>query len=182
VARLRWVPPVVLLLGLLAGCGGGPSRPAPAPSRPAQPAAVAGGSCQLLDYADVTKDVGLTFTVAASSQVGRTYTCVMEREGAALPDLMLTVTLVESLDVPTFKAKLVPSGATVLGDLGKVGYTRTVAAGADTGATVEIGWLAGNQRLITLRCRLAKDATATEVAALPAGVLALAHRIDLSSI
>ncbi len=124
----------------------------------------------------------MDFDVAASSQVDKTYTCVVEREGAPLPDLMLNVTLVESLDIATFRSKLVPSGATVLSDLGKIGYTRKIAAAAGAGAGVEIAWLAGNQRLIMLRCRLTPDASAADADALPAKLLALAHRVDLTSI
>jgi hypothetical protein len=180
-AGVRRALVAVVLVATLAGCGS-PPRPAPVPTREPQPAGAAGGSCQLLDYEEITQDIGLSFDIAAASQVGQTYTCVVEREGAPLPDLTLSITLVQNLDIPTFKSKLVPSGATMLGDLGKVGYTRNIPAATGAGPAVEISWLAGNQRLITLRCRLAGDAPAEVSGALPGKLLTLAHRIDLTSI
>lgn len=176
---------LALALGALTGCSGSGkphSGAAEVPTREPQPPAVAGGSCQLLDYDEIAKDLGLTFDVAAASQVEQTYTCVLEREGAPLPDLTFSIALVSKLDIPTFKSKIIPSGAAVIGDLGKIGYSRTVPAGNGAGPTIEIGWLAGNQRLIILKCRLAADAPAGDAPAMVPKLLVLARRIDLTSI
>ncbi len=182
----RVVVAVLLLvpLALASGCSTGSAKPTPTPvvTYGPVPPDVAGGSCQLLDYATVTADLGLTFDVAAASQNQQTYTCVLEREGAPLPDLLLSITLVADLDIPTFKAKVIPSGATAIGDLGKIGYSRTAPATADVGPSVEVGWLAGNGRLIVLRCRLATSGTADDAAALVPKLVTLARKIDLTSI
>lgn len=175
---------VILAVLALAGCSGSSDHrgAGTAPSRDPVPAEFAGGSCQLLDYDEIGADLGITFDVAAASQVQQTFTCVLEREGAPLPDLTFSIALVSDLDIPTFKAKLIPSGSTVIGDLGKIGYSRVLAAGNGAGPGVEVGWFTGNQRLITLRCRLVADAPASDATALAPKLLILARRIDLTSV
>jgi hypothetical protein len=172
----------VALLCTLTGCSAGQPRAHPVPSPAKLPAQAAGGSCQLLDYGDVATDLGLTFDVAAASQVGQTFSCVLEREGAPLPDLTFAVTLVDALDVATFKTKVLPAGSAVIGDLGKIGYSRTAPASAGAGPAVEVGWLAGNGRLIVLTCRLAAAASAEDAAALVPRLITQARRIDFTSI
>lgn len=181
--RVLLASAVALLAIGVTGCST-PAKPAPAPVRsfgPVPPDA-RGGSCQLLDYAEVAQDLGITFDVAAAGQVDQTFTCVLEREGAPLPDLLLSIALVSDLDIPTFKSKVVPSGAAVIGDLGKIGYSRTTGPTSDAGPSAEVGWLAGNGRLIVLRCRLAKDAAPADATALVPKLVTLARRIDLTSI
>jgi hypothetical protein len=173
----------VLLLCTLAAC----SHPAehkasPLPTPADLPAEAAGGSCQLLNFGEITTDLGLTFDIAAASQQKDTYTCVLEKEGAPLPDLTFSITLVSALDVNTFKAKVVPKGATVITDLGKIGYSRTLPAAAGVGPTAEVGWLAGNGRLIILSTRLTATSTPDDATALVPKLVVLARRIDLTSI
>lgn len=181
--RVRVAVAVFLALLVTAGCTAKPPKHTDAVPTPGLlPAAASGGSCQLLDFDEITTDLGLTFDVAAASEIQDTFTCVLERQGAPLPDLTFSIALVSSLDITTFKAKLVPSGAAVIGDLGKIGYSRTAPAAAGAGPTVEVGWLAGNGRLIILRCRLATTSTAADATALAPRLVVLAHRIDLTSV
>ena len=180
---MRRVLVSVLLLCTLAACtpdAGHKASPLPTPAD--LPAEAAGGSCQLLNFGDITNDLGLTFDIAAASQKDNTYSCVLEKEGAPLPDLTFSITLVDALDVSTFKAKVVPKGATVITDLGRIGYSRTLPASASAGPTAEVGWLAGNGRLIILSTRLATTATPDDATALVPKLIVLARRIDLTSI
>lgn len=169
----------------LAGCSAAPTKrdgADPLPSRVPVPAQAAGGSCQLLDYDEINTDVGIGFDVAAASQIDQTFTCVLEREGAPLPDLTFTITLVTDLDIPTFRSRVIPSGSTVIGDLGKIGYSRSLSPANGAGPGVEVGWLAGNQRLINFRLRLAAGTAAGDATALTPKLLTLARRIDLTSV
>jgi hypothetical protein len=176
---------------VLTGCGTEPGSAAPSVSaspvitatsrpKPARvPAAAAGGACRLLDFAVVEQVIGVAFEVAAAGQQEATYTCVLQRVGASVPDLMLTVTP-SSATVPIFRTVLTPKGAAALTGLGKVGYRARVPAvvKAGRGPGVEIGWLSGNQRILVLRVTLAAGVAVPAAEALAPKLLALAKRLD----
>src|SRR2546423_1443834 len=89
---------VVLALALVltgSGCTGPASgapraptsaHPAPPPTR--EPAEAAGGACQLLSFEQVAAALAVDFGVAGASSTGDTYTCVLRKVEAALPDLL----------------------------------------------------------------------------------------------
>ena len=177
------------VLVALTGCGtaaanAGPASShsgSPAPTSGAEPAAGAGGACLLLDYQDIRETLGDRFSVAAASQVDTTFTCVTQATGKSLPDLTLSITSTAA-DETVFKATVQPKDATPVAGIGKVAYQAPIAASPTTGPGLDIGWLAGNARLIDLRLRLALNATPQEVADAGPRLVALAKRIDLNSI
>jgi hypothetical protein len=175
-----------LAAGLASGCSdsasaGSGGRPDPAGSATRQPAALSGGACQLLDYDTVEAALGVRFAVAASATSGATFTCVLQPDGAGEPDLSLAVTATEA-DQSVFRTSVVPKGAAVIQDLGKVGYQLGVPAGGGAGPGLEVGWLSGNQRLMVLRYRTAGDAAGTDVNALLPKLVELARKIDLTTV
>jgi hypothetical protein len=167
---------------LAAGCtssdagAAGTDRPARVPAH--EPAEYAGGACQLLSFELVNGALGTHFEVAGAGDSGDTYTCVLQRVDAQLPDLLLAVTPTMA-DTPIFHDKVVPKGATVLNDLGKLGYSRTVPASGGAGAGAEVGWLSGNQRLMVLRYRAAAGGDATD---LVPKLVTLAKKVDQASV
>ena len=177
---------LLALAGLsgLVGCDGG-GRPAAGPSptvrsRAAVPAFEAGGACQLIDYAAVQQTLGVGFAVAAAAQQGETFTCVIQQRGASLPDLTLSVTATTA-DEKVFQSVLVPAGAAAVTGLGKAAYGRPIAAAAAIGAGYEVGWLAGNRRLLVLRVRLETAATVDQAAAMGPKLVELAKSINFTS-
>ena len=176
------------VLVALTGCGTAaanagptPSHGTPPPTRSVAPAGDAGGACQLLEYQDIQETLGVQFSVAAASQVDNTFTCVTQATGRTLPDLTLSVTPTAA-DETVFKSTVQPAGSTPLAGVGKVAYEAPIAASPTAGPGVDIGWLAGNGQLIDLRLRLALKATPQDVADAGPRLVALAKRIDLSSI
>ncbi|WP_422752745.1 hypothetical protein [Micromonospora sp. WMMD708] len=163
-----WLAGVGVLL--TTGCGASEVEPVPLPT--GEPATVqvgaasSGGACRLLDFAVVEEHTGARFDVAAASERGDTRTCVVRATDATWPELTLTVTDT-SIDVPTFTADVLPAGANKVSKLGQAAYRRTGAKTAKRGPTAEVGWLATEDRLATLRwtCRPDDDrAAADEVA------------------
>lgn len=162
-----------------AASGGAEQQAAPSPTR--WPAGIAGGACRALDFDVIASVLGTSFDVAAASQTGATYTCVLERTGQKLPDLALSVTATQA-DVGIFKSKVKPKNAATVADLGKSGYSVTVPAGSDAGPGAEVGWLSGNQRIMVLRLRTPADTAAADAAALMPKLIALAKRIDMTTV
>jgi hypothetical protein len=187
--RLRqWLNGAMCATGLLgtvlagAGCGadhaGAARLVAPAVVR--QPAAAAGGACQLLDYDVIQARLGVRFDMAASGNVDATYTCVLQPAKAELPDLSLAVTATQA-DTATFKNSVTPKGAATVSGLGKIAYSVSVPAGGGAGPGVEVGWLSGNQRLIILRYRSPGATASGDANAILPKVVDLAKAIDLTS-
>ena len=146
------------------------------------PAAAAGGACQLLDWAMIKSSLGLTFAVAAAAQQGDTYTCVTQGRGASLPDLTLAVTAT-AVDASVYTSTVQPKGAAPVAGVGKVAFSLiSPAAAAAAGPIVEIGWLAGNSRIIDLRLRLTKQETVAAATAMLPELVDLAKKVDLSSL
>ncbi len=156
------------------------AAPAPHPITVA-PAAAAGGACQLLDWDMIKTSLGLTFSIAAAGQQGTTYTCVTQGHGASRPDLLLAVTATTA-DASVYTATVQPKGAVPVAGIGKVGFSLMLPAEADTGPGVEVGWLAGNSRIIDLRLHLTKQSTPEQAQSALPKLVDLAKKVDLSSL
>jgi hypothetical protein len=141
------------------------------------PASVAGGACQLLDYATIDAAIKVRFDVAAASQQGKTYTCVVQHSDASRPDLMLAVTA-STADPAVFRSTMVPAKAQSVSGLGKAAYQARIAASKTQGPGVEVGWLSADKRLITLRFTFPPDAGSAEVNAMSGGLVNLAKKVD----
>jgi len=153
----------------------------PGPVPKVAPIEAAGGACQLLDYDTMKQILGLTFEIAAAAQSGDTFTCVTQVRRRSFPDLTLSVTA-SAADETVFNATVKPAGSSPLAGVGKVAYTLPFPALDHAGPGIEIGWLAGNARLIELRLRLDPKATPDQQAAAIPKLVALAKQVDLSSI
>jgi hypothetical protein len=158
----------------------GPQQAAPKSPSPA-PAAAEGGACLLVEFGTINKILGVDFTVAAASKHGDTFTCVAQGRGASFPDVTLSVTATDISDA-TFTATVKPKGAVAVAGLGRAGYSIGTAAKDDAGPGIDVGWLAGNARLLDLRLRLTPQATADQVSAALPKMVDLARQIDLQSI
>ena len=182
--RTGWGAVLLVALGSLVACSGAQASP----KRPVGSAAVsavaqaAGGACQLFDFDGVAQTLGVRFDMAAAAQQGETFSCVLGQNAASYPDLTLAVTPT-TVDPPGYRTAVQPPGAVAVPDLGRIGYRRPVPAlSGDSGPGVEVGWLAGNGRLIMLQFRFAPKATDADVAALTPKLIALARFIDESSL
>jgi hypothetical protein len=155
--------------------GGGPPDTTVTPTR--FPAAIAGGACQLLDYTVIKAAIDIDFNVAAASESAGTASCVLERVGASLPDLALSVTP-SKVSVDVFASTVTPSGAKTASGLGKRAYWVPVAAADSAGPGIEVGWLSANQRLMMLRLRTPTGTAAGDLTPLAPKLVALAKTID----
>ncbi|GAB3145447.1 hypothetical protein GCM10027290_25340 [Micromonospora sonneratiae] len=178
-ARLCLIGASVLMLS---GCGED-TKPAgvavPSPGVVELPASMASGACELLDYSSVEQKIGVRFDVSAASQLRKTQTCVLRTEAANHPDLALSVTDI-SVDASAFKTDLVPRGGQSVSGLGKAAY-RLIAAPADEhGAAVEIGWLASDGRVVSLRYTLAAGQDKGAAEEFAGKLVTLAKEIDTS--
>ncbi|SCG76711.1 hypothetical protein [Micromonospora humi] len=165
---------------LATGC----AEDAPAVEVPAAPppaadvaAASSGGACRLLDFAVIAAHTGGTFDVAAATDRGDTHTCVVRAQAAALPELTLSVTDT-SIDAATFTADVQPRGAAKVTKLGKIAYRRTVSKTGKAGPVAEVGWLAGEDRLASLRWATPPGTASAEADRATAKLVALAKVID----
>lgn len=191
-----WALGIGLLL--LAGC----AAPAPAASGAAVPAtpapdasasdeveaepedyvpdeaAAQGGACHLLAIDLVEQVTGTRFDVAAASQQEKTYTCLLRQQEGEFPELVLSVTET-TVDAAIFKEEVAPRGAKSLTGLGKAAYRARLAESGGQPPAVEVGWLSGDQRLISLRYTPAEGEDPAE---LEPKLVALAERIDVSRV
>jgi hypothetical protein len=171
-----------LAIAPVAGCtraAADPPRPEP-PARPLAtqwPASVAGGACQLLDYASIEAAINVRFDVAAASQRGKTLTCVVQHSDASKPDLTLAVTATTA-DAAVFRSTMVPDKAQKVGGLGTAAYRVRVAAGRTQGPGVEVGWLSASKRLLTLRFTFPPGADSGAVDDMSNGLVDLAKQVD----
>jgi hypothetical protein len=132
-------------------------------------------------YDVVDAELGTRFAIAASAVSGATFTCALRPADAGEPDLSLAVTATEA-DQSVFRATVVPKGATVIQDLGKVGYQTGVPAAGGAGPGIEVGWLSGNQRLMVLRYRGAAGTAVPDVNALLPKLVELARKVDMTTV
>jgi hypothetical protein len=179
--RTRFPAVAAGLIALLAGCApaadGEPAAPGPSPT----PAPTEGGACYLLDPAEIEQTLGVRFDVAAASRSKDTYTCVVQPALTGHPDLSLSVTAT-SADASVFKDTVTPRGAASVAGLGRSGYRAMLKAGTGKGPGVEVGWLSGDGRLLTLRFTLAAGEAAAAAKAAAPKVIALAKEIDQSRV
>jgi hypothetical protein len=183
VTRLAACGGGLILLLAIAGCTEAAAQ-TPQPVSPVAtqwPASAAGDACQLLDYDVIEQMIGVRFDVAAASRQGGTHTCVVQESKADHPDLALTVSTTTA-DAATFTSAIVPKTAKVIKGLGVSAYQVTVAPGQGQGPGVEVGWISGDSRLITLRYTFPPVADPGAVSAMPAKLVALAKKVDLTSV
>lgn len=168
----------LVALVLLAGCDDAGAHPAP-PST--APAAAAGGACRLLDFGIVNTKLGLDLSVAAAAAQENSFTCVLQANGAGYPDLVLSVSTT-TIGPDTFAAIVQPKNAVPVPGLGAAGYQMPTPAVNNAGPGVEVGWLAGNKRIIELSLRLAPGAGDDKATEVMPKLVELAKLIDLSSL
>jgi hypothetical protein len=186
-AGVRTAVAVLTTLALgagLVGCGRAEANPVksarPSPAQTRWPVGLEGGACQLLDYDTVAHTTGTEFEVAAAADKDGTYTCVLQRRDASYPDLTLAVTAT-TIGVPVYRSVVVPAKASSVPGLGLAGY-RVVSPPLDgAGTAVEVGWLAGNGRMLMIRYRASPTGGADQTS-LVDGVTALAKTIDIASV
>ncbi|MEV4514119.1 hypothetical protein AB0K00_34805 [Dactylosporangium sp. NPDC049525] len=180
---MRTVGVTLAALLLLTGCDDAGAHPQAAPST--APAAAAGGACQLLDFAVVNAKLGLDLAVAASATQDNTFTCVLQPRAATAPDLVLSVSAT-TIGADIYTSAVQPKGAAPVEGLGAAAYQQPTPAtdgtGHGTGPGAEVGWLAGNKRIIQLSVHLASGTPEDKSAELLPKLVALAKLIDLSSL
>lgn len=175
---------VLAALGLVtavgaSGCADAEADPPPvaAPVATAWPASVAGGACELLDYATIEAAIEVRFDVAAASEQGKTNTCVVRHSGAGQPELMLAVSPT-TVGTDIFRSTVAPSKAQKVSGLGKAAYQARIAAGKADGPGVEVGWLSGDNQLVSLRFTFPLDTDPAEADALATPLVDLAKQLD----
>ncbi|SDY48055.1 hypothetical protein SAMN05444365_102392 [Micromonospora pattaloongensis] len=168
---------LLLLTACEAQAGAIPAGPAPVVAD--VPASAAGGACHLLDYDVIEQATGARFDVAVATRREQTYTCLVRARAASRPDLVLSATET-SADVEIFTEDVVPRGAKPVKGLGKAGYRLAVPAASGQGPGVEVGWLSGNGRLLTLRYTLGTGQDAA--AELSTRLVTLAQRVDAAAV
>ncbi|MER7165933.1 hypothetical protein ABT336_07645 [Micromonospora sp. NPDC000207] len=181
--RVWWVAAVVLLA---TGCAQEsdervtkpPVPPMDTPQGVAEPAASAGGACELLDFAKIEEHAGVRFDVAAAGERNGSHTCVVRAGQDDLPELTLSVSKT-SLDRASFAADVVPQQAETVSGLGQQAYRRTVAASDGDGPVAEVGWLADQGRLAILRYTLPADAERSAAQELAGKLTELAKSVEV---
>ncbi|MFD2764694.1 hypothetical protein [Micromonospora eburnea] len=151
--------------------------PAAAPSPVEVAAASSGGACRLLDFAVIAKHTGARFDVAASVERGDTHTCVLRAGAALLPELILSVTET-SIDTSGFTKDVLPTGAKKVTKLGKAAYRHHLPKAGKAGPVAEVGWLATDGRLATLRWTCPDGAQAAEAEEMTGKLVNLAKLVD----
>ncbi|MBB5872351.1 hypothetical protein F4553_005785 [Allocatelliglobosispora scoriae] len=167
----RWLSAAAIVVAL-AGCD--VQADASVPEPPLEPAAKAGGACELLDFELLQHMLGARYAVAASAGQDTTMTCVARTADDPYPEVTLAVAP-SIADVAVFKAKVQPKGSIVVEGLGKVAYRAELPAADGTGPALEVGWLAANARLLWLRVTVPSGASAGE---LGLRLVVLAQEID----
>ncbi|MFR9775027.1 hypothetical protein ACL02O_03090 [Micromonospora sp. MS34] len=177
--RVRtWLAASAVLL--TAGCAAErPPVAVPAAEPVAVPAdaASSGGACRLLDFAVIAKHTGGKFDVAAAVDKGDTHTCVVRTEQALLPELTLTVTDT-SIDASGFSMDVLPRGAKKVTKLGKIAYRRTLPKSGKVGPAAEVGWLATEGRVATLRWTYPPATASAQADKLATKLIDLAKALD----
>ncbi|MCI4064914.1 hypothetical protein MRQ36_21015 [Micromonospora sp. R77] len=151
--------------------------PAAGPVTVEAAAASSGGACRLLDFTVIARQTGARFDVAAASDSGDTHTCVVRSERSLLPELTLTVTDT-SIDKSTFTLDVLPKGAKKVTRLGQVAYRRTLPKTGKLGPAAEVGWLATEGRLTTLRWTSPRAADTAQAEEMAGRLIALAKTLD----
>jgi hypothetical protein len=164
----------------LAGCDVNAATTGPEPTPfvlSVEPAAEAGGVCRMLDFAVIKQTTGIQFTVAVASTHRSTQTCVLQVGADSRPDLILSVTPTTA-DPAVFADAMAPAGAKAHSGLGKAAYRITNQPRGDYGASVEVGWLSADRRLISLRFTFAAGHDRPAAEAFVPKLLALAKKVE----
>jgi hypothetical protein len=164
----------------LAGCELNPAATGPEPTPfllSVEPAAKAGGACRILDFAVIKQATGVQFTVAVATKHRSTETCVLQAGAESRPDLTLSVTPTTA-DPAVFAETMTPAGAADLTGLGKAAYRLITPAKGDSGASVELGWLSADRRLMSLRYTFAAGQDRPAANAIAPKLLALAKKVE----
>jgi hypothetical protein len=169
---------VALSAVLVAGCDDAGASPAKAPT---EPAAAAGGACQLLDFGIVNTKLGTNLSVAAGATEDNTFTCVLQPSSTGYPDLILSVSST-TIGPDVFGDMIQPKDAESVSGLGLAGYQMTTPPVDKAGPGVEVGWLAGNKRIIQLSFRFAPGTPDQQATDAKPKLVELAKLIDLSSL
>ncbi|MEU3455991.1 hypothetical protein ABZ671_20705 [Micromonospora sp. NPDC006766] len=140
-------------------------------------AASSGGACRLLDFGVIAEHTGTRFDVAAAVDRGDTHTCVLRAGAALLPELTLSVTET-SIDAPGFTQDVLPRGATKVNKLGKIAYRQHLPKSGKAGPVAEVGWLATEGRLATLRWTCSHGSDAAEAEKIAGKLVNLAKVVD----
>ncbi len=167
------------VLVLLTGCDDAGAQP-PAPP-PTVPAAAAGGACQLLEFPVVNAKLGLDFAVAAAATQDNTFTCALLPRTGTAPDLVLSVTTT-TIGADIYTSAIQPKGAAPVEGLGAAAYQQPLPPAEKVGPGAEVGWLAGNKRIIQLSVHLPPGTPDEQAAQLQPKLVALAKLLDLSSL
>ncbi len=141
------------------------------------PAAASGVACELLDFDQVDRELGVRFDTAGGAHVDDTYTCALAQVGHDFPDLTLSLSPTAADDL-IFTVSVAPDGSSVQEGLGVVGYRLALAAGDGHGPGLEFGWLSAKRRLLVLRFTFAAQTVPGQVTALEPKLLALAQRVE----
>ncbi|BCJ72952.1 hypothetical protein CS0771_24960 [Catellatospora sp. IY07-71] len=165
---------------LLAGCAGpgaaAHEQPPPPVTTPSPP--VLSGACLLLDFPRIEQHLGAKLSISGAAVHQKTNTCVARPTDADLPELSISVTPSKA-DVAVFKDAMLPDGAKAVTGLGRVAYQQTRPAAKGRGPYVEVGWLAGNARLLVLKVTLPVGGDA---GALAPEAVELAKEIDRAGV
>lgn len=164
---------------LLAGCSGAGASAHEEPPVAASPSPAAlTGACLLLDFPRIEQRLGASLAVSGAANHEKTSTCVARPTAAELPELSISVTPSKA-DVAVFKAAMQPDGAKAVAGLGRIAFQQTRPAAKGRGPYVEVGWLAGNARLLVLKVTLPVGGDA---AVLTPEVVELAKEIDRAGV
>jgi hypothetical protein len=178
----------VLALALTVGLaltGGGCSTlesaadPGASPSKLAfdWPAGASGAACELLEYGQVARELGVTFDTAGGAHIADTYTCALTQKIHDYPFLTLALSATTADDL-IFTISVAPSGSTAVKGLGRAAYLLQLPAVDNHGPAIEYGWLSARPRLGIVRYTFGADATDADVTAMIPKLLTLAKRIE----
>lgn len=148
---------VVTAAALVSGCGligdagakesdDSPSANASTPhpdsgsASPTGKAADAGGICEYLDFAELKKATGQSFTIAEAGGGEVVTSCVVQTTEGSFPDITLTKAKTAT-DKKTYESEIPPKDHDEVKDLGKTGYSAVRKPVEKSGPVVEIGWL-----------------------------------------
>jgi hypothetical protein len=173
---LRAVALLATVVGITAACADGDGG-----AGSQWPPAAAGRACQFLNYDIVAETIGVRFDTAGGASKDETYSCALTQAENAFPDLTLAVTETEADEV-IFIATMIPSGATRIADLGRVGYRIGFPSARGAGPGIEVGWLSTYGRLMIMRFTLPAGTTSAEVQKFIPKLVALAKTIEAKEI
>jgi hypothetical protein len=161
----------------LALVSGGCDQDASAGAVSRWPAGAAGIACQLIEYDAVADATGTRFDTAGGGRQDETLTCALTQSSSQFPYLTLAMTPT-TVDEAIFTARVIPGGASPIGDLGKVAYHLVIAPAGPAGPAIELGWLSSSTRLMILRYTFAPSTPPEEVTEMGPKLVTLAQQVE----